>query len=73
MIQRQKWWNSPMMLLVWTIVAGVLISLTVQIPNTTGGGAGVMVLLIIIAVILNATFQVFMAKRQKRKEEKTPN
>lgn len=62
-----------MMFLAWTIVAGIIVSLTVQIPNTTGGGAGVMVLLIIIAMILNATFQVFMAKRQKRKDEKNSN
>lgn len=61
-----------MMLLVWTIIAGIIVSFTIQTPNTIGGGAGVMVAMIVLAVVLNASFQIFMAKRQKRKDEK-PN
>jgi uncharacterized RDD family membrane protein YckC len=73
MLQRPKWWNSPMMLVAWIVVAGIILGSTVQTPNTIGGGAGVMVVLITTAVILNAAFQFFMRKRQKRKEEKNPN
>jgi hypothetical protein len=54
-------------------VAGVFVSFTIQIPNVTVSGAAVMCLMIVAAVILNASFRVFMAKMEKRKDEKPHN
>jgi hypothetical protein len=71
MIQRPKWWNSPFLFLGWIIFSCIVVNMVVQIPNTVGGGAAVMVVILVLAVILHATFQFYMAKRQKRRDDKS--
>ena len=75
MIQRPKWWNSPIMFLGWVILSGVIVNLVIKTPNTIGGGEGVMIVMLVLAVVLNGTFQFIMTRRQKRKDDKlnSPN
>ena len=58
------------MLLICIILAGALTNMVIRTPNTVGGGAGMMFVIIVLAVIFKATFQFFMSRLQKRKDEK---
>jgi len=70
MIYRSSWWNSSSVFLICIILAGVAVNLVIKTPNTVGGGAGMMFAVIVLAVIFKATFQFFMGRLQKRKDER---
>jgi hypothetical protein len=72
MPRRPTWWNGSVIFLAGVIIAGTATNLTIRTPNTLGGGAGMMVITLVLAVMLKATFQFFMSRMQKRRDEK-PN
>ncbi len=57
------------MLLICVILAGIAVNMFINTPNTVGGGAGMIFVIIALAVIFKATFQFFMNRWQKRKDE----
>jgi membrane protein YdbS with pleckstrin-like domain len=70
MTYRPKWWNSSAVFLVCIVLAGIVVNMVFQTPNIVGGGAGMMIVIIVLAVIFKATFQYFMSRRQKRRDER---
>ncbi len=70
MTHRPIWWSSSGVFLICIILAGIVTNLIFRTPKTTGGGVGMMFVVIVLAVIFRATFQFFMSKRQKRKDER---
>jgi hypothetical protein len=71
MTHRPTWWNGSGVFLVCIILAGVAANLVIRTPNNVLGGGGMMVAIIVLAVIFKATFQFFMSRRQKRRDEKS--
>jgi len=70
MRHRPTWWNGSGVLLACIILAGVVVNMVIRTPNNVLGGGGMMVAIIGLAVIFKATFQFFMSRRQKRRDEK---
>ena len=70
MAYRPTWWNGSGAFLVCIILAGVIANMVIRTPNNVLGGGGMMVVIIGLAVIFKATFQFFMSRRQKRRDEK---
>ena len=70
MTNRSTWWNSSSVFLICIILAGTVANFAIRTPNTVGGGAGMMFVVIVLAVIFKATFQFFMSRWQKRRDEK---
>jgi hypothetical protein len=56
--------------LICVILAGVVVNMTIRTPNTVGGGDAMMFIVIVLSVIFKATFQFFMRRWQRRKDER---
>jgi len=70
MTHRPTWWSGSGVFLICIILAGTVVNLVIQTPNTVGGGAGMMFIVIVLAVIFKAAFQFYMTRWQKQKSEK---
>lgn len=70
MTHRPTWWSSPSVWLVCIILAGVVVNMTIRTPNTVGGGEAMMFIIIVLSVIFKATFQYFMSRWQRRRDER---
>lgn len=51
------------MFIVYIILAGVIVNMSIKTPNTVGGGSAVMLVTIVLAVIFKAVFEYFMGRR----------
>jgi membrane protein implicated in regulation of membrane protease activity len=67
MTSQFAWWRSPVVFLVCIILAGIIVNALIPEPYSTASGAMMMCLVIVLAVILKATFQFFMSRRQRQK------
>jgi hypothetical protein len=67
---RGTWWSRSGVYLFSVILAGIVVNLSVETPNVTGGGAAMMVGIIFLAVLFRAIIVFFLTRWDKRNDKK---
>ena len=63
-------WSGPGVFLICIILAAIVASMVIHTPNTYGGRVFTGAVIIILALIFKGTFQFWMSRRQRRKDER---